>query len=142
MASILTDLGEEYLIKNNLDGDSVDVGLYDDSVDAISDTNDLADITTEPGDGNYLRQDNILVEQGDFSGDHGVDNSNKITFDVSGTTGDVDSYFFEVSFQAEDTGDSSANPHLILTGSLSQTYALSNVDTLEISANTAGVSVN
>lgn len=142
MASILTDLGEEYLIKNNLDGDAVDVGLYDDSTDAISDTNDLADITTEPSSGNYLRQDNVLVEQGDFSGDHGVDNTNKITFDVSGTSGDVDSYFFEVSFQAEDTGDSSAQEHLILTGSLSQTYALSNVDTLEISANTAGVSVN
>jgi hypothetical protein len=54
----------------------------------------------------------------------------------------VDSYFFEVTFQAEDTGDSSPQEHLILTGSLSQTYALSNVDTLEISANTAGVSVN
>ncbi len=142
MASILTDLGEEYLIKNNLDGSTVDVGLYDDSTDAISDTDDLADITTEPGAGNYLRQDNVLIEQGDFSGDHGVDNTNKITFDVSGTSGDVDSYFFEVSFQAEDTGDSAAQEHLILTGSLSQTYALSNVDTLEISANTAGVSVN
>lgn len=142
MASILTDLGEEYLIKNNLDGSTVDVGLYDDSVDNIGDTDDLGSITTEPSSGNYLRQDNVLIEQGDFSGDHGVDNSNKITFDVSGTSGDVDSYFFEVTFQAEDTGDSSAQEHLILTGSLSQTYALSNVDTLEISANTAGVSVN
>lgn len=142
MASILTDLGEEFLIKNNLDGSTVDVGLYDDSVDNIGDADDLGSITTEPGAGNYLRQDNVLIEQGDFSGDHGVDNSNKITFDVSGTSGEVDSYFFEVTFQAEDTGDSSAQEHLILTGSLSQTYALSNVDTLEISANTAGVSVN
>jgi hypothetical protein len=142
MASILTDLGEEFLIKNNLDGATVDVGLYDDSTDAIGDTDDLAAITTEPSAGNYLRQDGVLIEQGDFAGNHGVDNTNKITFDVSGTSGDVDSYFFEVTFQAEDTGDASPQEHLILTGSLSQTYALSNVDTLEISANTAGVSVN
>jgi hypothetical protein len=142
MASILTDLGEEFLIKNNLDGATVDVGLYDDSTDAIGDTDDLAAITTEPSAGNYTRQDGILIEQGDFAGNHGVDNTNKISFDVSGTSGDVDSYFFEVTFQAEDTGDSSPQEHLILTGSLSQTYALSNVDTLEISANTAGVSVN
>jgi hypothetical protein len=142
MASILTDLGEEFLIKNNLDGATVDVGLYDDSTDAIGDTDDLAAITTEPSTGNYTRQDGILIEQGDFAGNHGVDNTNKITFDVSGTDGDVDSYFFEVTFQAEDTGDSSPQEHLILTGSLSQNYALSNVDTLEISANTAGVSVN
>jgi len=142
MASILTDLGEEFLIKNNLDGATVDVGLYDDSTDAIGDTDDLAAITTEPSTGNYTRQDGILIEQGDFAGNHGVDNTNKITFDVSGTDGDVDSYFFEVEFQAEDTNDSSPQEHLILTGSLSQNYALSNVDTLEISANTAGVSVN
>lgn len=142
MASILTDLGEEYLIKNNLDGSTVNVGLYNDSTDAISDTDDVDAINTEPSDGNYLRQSNVTIEQADLSGDHGVDNTNKITFDVSGTSGDVDSYFFTVSFEAEDTGDSSAQEHLILTGSLSQTYALSNVDTLEISANTAGVTVN
>jgi hypothetical protein len=142
VASILTDLGEEYIIKNNLDGSTVDVGLYDDSIDQISDTDDLAAVTTEPSSGNYTRQSNVTLEQGDFSGDHGVDNTNKVTFDVSGTSGDVDSYFFEVTFQAEDTGDSSAQEHLILTGSLSQSYALSNVDTLEISANTAGVSIN
>jgi hypothetical protein len=137
MAGILTDLGEEYLIKNNLDGDAVTVGLYDDSVDSIADNNDVGDITTEPSGGNYTRQTNVSVSASDFSG-----NDNKVTFDVSGTSGDVDSYFFVVSFQANDTGDSSAQTHLILTGSLSQSYALSNVDTLEISANTAGVSVN
>jgi hypothetical protein len=142
MAGILTDLGEEYLIKHDLDGDSVTVGLYDDSVDSIADANDIEDITTEPSGGNYTRQTNVSLSASDFSGNWGVDNDNKVTFDVSGTSGDVDSYFFVVSFQASDTGDSSAQTHLILTGSLSQSYALSNVDTLEISANTAGVSVN
>lgn len=142
MASILTDLGEEWMITNNLDSASVDVGLYDDSTDSISDTDDVADITTEPSDGNYTRQSGIDVSASDISGDWGIDNDGTVTFDVSGTTGDVDSYFFVVNFQANDTGDSSATDHLVVTGSLSQSYALSNLDTLEISAGTAGVTVN
>lgn len=142
MASILTDLGEEWMITNNLDSASVDVGLYDDSTDSISDTDDVADITTEPSDGNYTRQSAVDVSASDISGDWGIDNDGTVTFDVSGTTGDVDSYFFVVNFQANDTGDSSATDHLVVTGSLSQSYALSNLDTLEISAGTAGVTVN
>ena len=142
MASILTDLGEEFLIKNDLDAESVTVGLYDDSVDSIGDADDLAAISTEPSNGNYARQENISLSASDFSGNWGVDNDAKITFDVTDTSGDVDSYFFVANFTASDTSDSSSQDHLILTGSLSQSYALGNVDTLEISAYTAGVSVN
>jgi len=142
MAAILTDLGEEWMITTNLDAATVDVGLYDDSTDGIVDTNDLADITTEPSDGNYSRQAGEAVSASDVSGDWGIDNDGTITFDVSGTTGTVDSYFFVANFQADDTGDGSATDHLVLTGSLSQSYDLSNLDTLEISAGTSGVTVN
>lgn len=142
MASILTDLGEEWMIKNNLDTASVDVGLYDDSSDSISDSDDVSDITTEPSDGNYTRQEDESVSASDIDGDWGVDNDDTITFDVSGTDGDVDSYFFVANFEAEDTGDGSSTDHLVVTGSLSQSYALSNLDTLEISSGTAGVTVN
>lgn len=142
MASILTDLGEEWMITNNLDSASVDVGLYNDSTDSISDSDDVADITTEPSDGNYSRQSDVAVSASDIGGDWGIDNDGTVTFDVSGTTGDVDSYFFVVNFQANDTNDGSATDHLVVTGSLSQSYALSNLDTLEISAGTAGVTVN
>lgn len=142
MANILTDLGEEYIIKNDLDGASIDVGLYNDSVDGIGDADDLSAITTEPSDGNYTRQTGVSISASDISGDWGVDNDTVVSFDVSGTSGDVDSYFFVANFQASDTGDSSSQDHLILTGSLSQSYALSNVDTLEISADTAGVTIN
>jgi hypothetical protein len=142
MASILTDLGEEYMIKNNLDSASFDVGLYNDSTDAISDSDDLASITTEPSDGNYTRQSSIAMGASDISGDWGVDNDSQISFDVTNTTGTVDSYFFVANFQAEDTADGSSTDHLIVTGSLSQSYDLSNVDTLDISAGTAGVTVS
>lgn len=141
MASILTDLGEEWMIKNNLDTASVDVGLYNDSSDSVSDEDDLS-LSSEPSDGNYTRQTGVAVSASDISGDWGIDNDGVITFDVSNTTGTVDSYFFVANFEAEDTTDSSATDHLVLTGSLSQSYDLSNLDTLEISAGTSGVTVN
>jgi hypothetical protein len=142
MAAILTDLGEEWMITNDLDAASVDVGLYNDATDSISDTDDLAALTSEPSDGNYTRQSGEAVSASDISGDWGVDNDSVITFDVTNTTGTVDSYFFVANFQANDTGDGSATDHLVLTGSLSQSYDLSNLDTLEISAGTSGVTVN
>jgi len=142
MAAILTDLGEEYMIKNNVDTASFDVGLYNDASDAISDGDDLGALSSEPSNGNYTRQTSESVSASDIGGDWGVDNDTVITFDVTNTTGTVDSYFFVANFQADDTGDSSATDHLILTGSLSQSYELSNLDTLEISAGTAGVTVD
>lgn len=142
MAAILTDLGEEWMVKTNLDTASVDVGLYNDSTDTISDTDDVGAITTEPSDGNYTRQTGVALSASDISGDWGVDNDSQISFDVTNTTGTVDSYFFVANFQASDTSDSTATDHLVLTGSLSQSYDLSNVDTLDISAGTSGVTVN
>ena len=142
MAAILTDLGEEWMITNDLDAASVDVGLYNDSTDSISDTDDIGSITTEPSDGNYSRAAGEALSASDISGDWGVDNDGTITFDVTDTTGTVDSYFFVANFQASDTGDGSSQDHLVLTGSLSQSYELSNLDTLEISAGTSGVTVN
>lgn len=143
MAHILTDLGEEWTVKNNLDTATVAVGLYNDSADAISDTDDVAAITSEPSDGNYVRQTAVNVSASDIGGDWGIDNDNTITFDMTDTTGTVDSYFFVVNFDADDTNDGgTATDHLVLTGALSQSYDLSNLDTLEISAGSAGVTVN
>lgn len=141
MAAILTDIGEEWMVTTNLDAETVDVGLYNDSTDAVADTDDLP-LSSEPGDGNYTRQTGVAVTASDISGDWGIDNDNAITFDVTDTTGTVDSYFFVANFQSSDTGDGTATDHLVLTGSLSQSYDLSNLDTLEISAGTSGVTVD
>lgn len=143
MASILTDIGEEWMITTNLDSEAVDVGLYNDSTDDISDSDDLAAITTEPSDGNYVLQTGENVSAADISGDWGIDNDTTITFDVTNTTGTVDSYFFVANFASNDANDGgTATDHLVLTGSLSQSYELSNLDTLEISAGTSGVTVD
>lgn len=144
---LLVDLGEEYLMKNGLDGVSVTVGLYDDSTDSLSDTSDVSDITTEPSDlapsYNYNRQ-SANVSAADISGNWGVDNDSKITFDLSGdsTSNDVDTAFVVVNFQASDTGDSSANDHLAANPALSQTRDIGSIDTLEIAAGDLEIKVD
>lgn len=131
------------MITHDLDAETVDVGLYDDSVDGITDADDLGAITTEPGDGNYARQATEGVTAENIGGDWGIDNDTVITFDVTNTSGTVDSYFFVANFDSAEAGDAgTATDHLVVTGSLSQSYDLSNLDTLEISAGTAGVTVN
>lgn len=142
MAQTLTDIGEEWLVKSDLSTATVAVGLYNDSTDSISDPDDIGDITTEPSDGNYTRQTGVSVSANNISGDWGINNDNKVTFDLQNTTPEVDSYFFVVSFESDTAGDSSPQDHLVFSGSLSQTYDLNSVDTLDITAGTAGVSVD
>lgn len=142
MGFILTDLGEEYFIKNGVDSVSLTVGVYNDSTDSISDTNDIADITTEPGNTNYSRQSDTFAAA-DLSGDWGTDNNNQISFDFSDQTTSevVDAYFVIANFQASDTGDGSATDHLIFTGALSQDRDIGSIDTLNLNAGGVGVKV-
>ncbi len=140
MANFLTDLGEEYLIKNSIDGDTLTVGLYNDSTDSLSDTSDIADITSEPS-GSYSRQ-TATFNSADLSGNWGVDNDAEISFDTSTSTETVDHYFLAVSFQAEDTGDSASNLHLLGVRALSESRDLSQIDALNIAAGDAGLTVD
>jgi hypothetical protein len=142
MAALLNDLGEEYTIKNGLTGSSFIVGLYNDSTDSFSDTDDLADLTSEPSDGNYARQTSVTLAASDNSGDWQADNDSQISFDVTSTTGTVDSYFIAVNFQASDTSDGSPTDHIIATGALSQSRDLSQIDTLNLAAGSVGISLS
>ena len=132
MANLLTDLGEEFALETALEGASVKVALYNDSTDAIGDTDDVAALTTEPTAGNYTRQNGSLTLQ-KSGGDWQAVLAASVTFDVSGTNDTVDSWALIANFQADDTGDSQANDHLITTGALSQTYDLSYLDSLQVS---------
>lgn len=140
---LLTDLGEEQMIKNGLDSITVDVGVYNDSTDALSDTDDVADISTEPTNTNYSRQ-SVTLSAADISGNWGVDNDATFSFDFSDQTSsqDVDTAFVVLNFQADDTGDSSANDHLIANPALSQTRDIGAFDTLEISAGDLEIKVD
>lgn len=133
MGYILTDLGEEHFVKNGLKV-SFDFGLYDDGTDAIVDTDDVGAITTEPSGSAYARQSVTIssTEVQDLSGDWGFQVT--VTFDTSDSSQtSIDGTFGVVNFQAEDTGDASAQDHLHHTaGPFGTERDLSNVDTLDV----------
>lgn len=141
MSAILTKVGEEWLLKNAADQASLDVGLYNDSTDTIADADDLAQITTEPGDGNYSRQTGQAFSASSPDTDWQVDNDSQVSYDVQNTTGTVDSYFLVANFLFAEAGDSVAQDHLIATGALSQSRDLSQIDTLNLAAGSIGFSV-
>ena len=138
MAAVLTNIGEEYVMKNNVDGASLTVGLYNDGTDALSDTSDLANLTTEPAGSAYARQTDTYAVTQNGSSNAQADNNNQLTYDTSDSTQAVDAYFIVANFQSSFNGDSSATDHIIATGLLSQSRDLSSVDTLNIAAGSAG----
>ncbi len=133
MVNLLTDLGEEYWNKNNLEGVSIDIGLYNDSTDTITESDDLSAITTEPSGSSYARQTDTF-STADISGDWGIQNDSSISFDVSDSTQTVDAFFLVITFTADDTGDSGDNDHLVACGDLTQSRDLSQIDYLDADA--------
>lgn len=143
----LHDTGEEYVIKNGIDGESFVVGLYNTSQNQVTDSSDMAGISSEPNGGQYTRQtatfssEDIPDAFGD--GDWGVTNDSQIVFDTSQSTNKVDGYFIAKSFQSDDKGDSSAQLHLISTGLLQKTYNLddgtTNISKVTIRQGFAGI---
>lgn len=131
--NLLTDLGEEYMIKNGIDAITVSVGLYDDGVDNLGEASDVGSITSEPANGNYT-QASVTFSASDLGGNWGVDNDSKFTFDFSDTTTskNVDTAFVTYSFTADDTGDTSSTTHLIANPGLSQDRDVGSIDTLEV----------
>ena len=134
MANLLTNVGEEYVIENNANGETVKVALYDQSTDSISDPDDVTSITTEPSGGAYARQSSPVTTR-QIGSDFGFDNDSKISFDTSDSSTTVDHAAFIVSFQSDSVaGDSSATDHLIGVAALSQSRDLSQIDTVEVAA--------
>lgn len=135
MSHGLKDTGEEAIIKYFFTDEitrpsSIDIGLYNDAVDDITDAQDVDDIDTEPTGASYSRQ---TVQFGtaemtsQTSGtDWGVEFDSR-GFDTSDSSQIVDSYFAVINFQSEETGDSSANDHLLFTAPLDSDYDLDNL---------------
>ena len=142
MANLLTNVGEEYVIENNANGETVKVALYDQSTDSISDPDDVASITTEPSGGAYARQSSPVTTR-QIGSDFGFDNDSKISFDTSDSSTTVDHAAFIVNFQSDSvSGDSSATDHLIGVAELSQSRDLSQIDTVEVAAGDLEVTVS
>ena len=115
--------------------DTIEVLLYDDSVDELDDTSDVGDITTEPTDGDYARQtftlDDPDVDLSFVDGQLRAEAT--VVFDVSGTTGEVDATQTIVDFQSDIVNsETEANPHFLYSATLDfGTADLSQFDNLQ-----------
>ncbi len=124
--------GEEYmqdLVINS--GDTYDIGLYNDSTDALSDTSDVSAITTEPAGSAYSRQSDAAsgFTASLVSGDVQIAGTTQ-TFDVSDSTQTVDSVFVVVNYASDlvSSDGGTATDHLFFTNALDQSYDLSQFD--------------
>jgi len=118
-----TDYGEEWVITENLDGQSVTVTLYNQTTDSLSDTSTLSDITTEPSGSSYARQSSTVTAK-DLSGNYGFDNDSTYTFDTSDSTQDVDHAAFIATVGTTD--------RLVAFAPLNDTRDLSNYSEIKI----------
>lgn len=143
------DVGEEWAQKWSFRQDTLgtrdttaEVLMYNDGQtggDSLTDSSDIGTITTEPTDGNYVRQ-TLNLDSTDLS--LSVTNGNllvsgSVTFDVTNTTGIVDAWGMVISFQSDVVNaESGQNPHLISTALFdSGSRDLSNFTSLTVSVN-------
>jgi len=124
------DTGEEFKQKSIFRTDninrptSITVGLYNDSTDNLSQSDDVGAITTEPTTGNYSPQTSTLdstdITLSVSSGD--LEASTTVTFDTSDTGETVDGYFVLVNFQSDIVaGESSASDHILSSATFGTT---------------------
>lgn len=136
---LTTDIGEEYFVDQQPNGDTITFLLYDDSTDTLGETDDLAAITSEPDNANdYARQsDTVTTGQlsGSGNGDYGFDNDNQVQFNVDNNTETVDAVGFIANFTSSVAGDGSATDHLIAADDLDAgTTDLTDISTVTWSA--------
>lgn len=149
MTTGLHDTGEEYIVDVIFDGSttrvtSVQMLLFNDSTDALSESSDVGNISTEPTGSAYARQtinlDTNDVTNSDASGDWQSEFTTQ-TFDTSDSSQSVDAYGIVINFDSDDAGDAgTASDHLFFTGGLGGTSDLSQIDTFEVT--NAGATVS
>jgi hypothetical protein len=134
MANELTNIGEEWAVENGLNGATVTVTVFNNSTDALSESDDLSAITTEPAGGSFARQSSAVATL-QIGSDFGFDNDAQLSFDVSDSSQTVDHAAFIVNFTSDTVaGDGAATDHLVGYAALSQSRDLSQIDTLNIPA--------
>lgn len=130
--AILDDFFEESLSKPA----DVEVLLFNDNTDALSDSSDIGDISTEPTGSAYARQ-TASFGTADYTNQQNSGDWETIiadqTFDTSDSGQAVDAYAVVINYTSDTTGDAGANDHLLFTGSLNQEYNLSDIDQFTLS---------
>lgn len=129
--TLLHNHGEEFmqdLVVSS--GKTFQISLYNDSTDALGESADIGDITTEPTGSAFARQSDAAsgFSVSSVSGNIQISGTTQ-TFDVSDSTQTVDSVFVIVNYQSDVvSADGSATDHLYYTNALDQSYDLSQFD--------------
>lgn len=129
----------DYIFGNESSVASVESGLYNDTVDDLSEASDLSDITTEPSGASYARQSASFGTNftNSFDGQNWESKMDNVTFDLSDSTQELDSVFIIVNFDSDYAGDAGTpQDHLWFTRSLSQTILSSGVSSQRTVAQT------
>lgn len=134
MPSFVTNVGEEWIAENNINGVTLTLTVYNDSTDSLTESDNLAAISTEPVGASFARQSDSVTTLV-ISGDFGFDNDSQITFDTSDSSQTVDTGAYIVNFQSDTVaGDGSPSDNLVAVASLPQSYDLSSLDELQVAA--------
>jgi len=142
MADQVTVTGKQFINESAFRTDlitrpgTVDILLFNDSTDSISETSNLSDITTEPGSGNYSRQ-SVSLDSSDVTVSEDGSNNYEVkiknlTFDTTNESQDVDGWGIVANFDGTDSTGGNNGDNLIATGSLSQTRNLDQIDTFNV----------
>ncbi|MDB2225611.1 hypothetical protein PM023_13120 [Halorubrum ezzemoulense] len=120
--AFLHDEGELLVLDNAFSGRDVDVGLFDNTTDAIAEGDSYAAIGTEPDGDDYAVQSvtgpTVTQDAGTTSVEMGA-----LSYNVSDATTSVNYVYVRDST----SGD------LIFTNALDQSYDLGSIDTLDLS---------
>ena len=141
----LHNCGEEWMLKETFgDGSSastVSIGLYN-TVDNLSDGDNVTSINSEPSGSGYSRQSATLGSDFTLSnvGGNWQAEANDVVFDTDDSTEDVDGYFVTVVFESDEAGDTSPSENLVFSGDLDKQYDLDSVTTFTMQG--SGISLD
>jgi len=140
--------GEEILLRSFFTQDvelpsTLEIGLFHDGTDHLTNGASLDDISTEATGDSYSRGTVTLGE--DFTAE--INSSENWEIDVDGVPFDgtdsdesVDSYFLIAMFESEETEEFDEGPHLVWSGLLDREYDLSGMG--EFTLNGAALTID
>jgi len=148
---LLFDIGEEYIVDEQPDSDTMKIAVYDDSSDNLSETynyNSSGAPSTEPTNANYSQQTST-VTTAQLSGDYGFDNDSSVSFDFSDvSSGDaaevtLDTTLLIFNFQSDGVaGQGAANDNAVANPAMDNTHATGDIDSLDYSSGAITATLN
>lgn len=138
MANELFQTGEEFAIRGIVQdsalnfNSTLEITLYNQSTDGLTDSSLPSEITTEPTGSNYARQ-TIALDTAEITTEQNTNSNYQFVFEdqtliTDDSTQSVDAYAVFVTFQSDLQGDSTTNEHLFFAGNLDQEYDLGQID--------------